>query len=63
MGRKIKEEQKVPEGIITGQSAETARGDGDAAEIFVGESRGLYANLHYLSPYLVGYLVCGHSSV
>lgn len=35
MGGEIKEEQKVPEGIIGGQSAETARGDGDAAEIFV----------------------------
>lgn len=30
MGGEIKEEQKLPEGIVGGQSAETARGDGDA---------------------------------
>jgi hypothetical protein len=43
--REIMDEQKIPEGIIAGQSEETARGDRDAAKIFVRESRRLYANL------------------
>lgn len=39
MGGEINDEQKAPERILGGQTAETAGGDGDAAEIFVGESR------------------------